>query len=183
VDACRNCGATLVPSHTGPCYECGVYAVKTKRAEIRVEAGATVEVRAVVKKLFESLLDSAKKLRQDHQPEAAIVTAQTACEVCTEAVLTGALRERLGDGAMVDLITSRSWFNTFNPNTTRVKELYKELFGRSIQKESFWLDFTEHAKRRHKIVHCGKRATLRQADESIDVVEKVMQHLLKNCSD
>jgi hypothetical protein len=44
---------------------------------------------------YEILLTTAKKLRDEGYNEAAIATAQTACETYTELVLTAAFRARL----------------------------------------------------------------------------------------
>jgi hypothetical protein len=85
---------------------------------------------------YEVLLDTAHQLRGQGHHEAAIVTAQTACEVCTESVLTEALRERVGDDGVTDLITGS--LGNYSPTNDRVKKWYETLFDHRIQDESFW---------------------------------------------
>jgi hypothetical protein len=127
---------------------------------------------------YKVLLDNAKKLRDQGNYEAAIVTAQTACEVCTESVLTGALHERFNDTDVVDLITTT--LSTYNPKNARVKDWYEILFDHRIQDEPLWQPLMEHVTRRHRIVHRGEEATEQQADESIAAVDEFTRHLLEN---
>src|SRR5687767_2764159 len=106
---CRNCGAPLHPSHEGPCPSCGQRNTKIVTIEITAFAHGTASMTATVvrwQERYRFLLDSARQLRDQRHHEAAIVTAQTACEVCTEVVLTDALRDRVGDAAVEDLITN-----------------------------------------------------------------------------
>jgi hypothetical protein len=147
-------------------------------AHAKLTATATVIKRW--QQRYKFLLDTARELRDDDHPEAAIVIAQTACEVCTEAVLTEALRQRVGDDEVADRITGSRW--NYNPTTDWVKEWYETLFDHRIQDERFWLSLKEHVDRRHAVVHRGEEATGQEADESIAAVEAVIQRLLKNRS-
>jgi hypothetical protein len=124
------------------------------------------------------LLEAARQLRNDGYHAAAIVTAQTACEVCTEVVLTDALRERVSEDDIADFITDS--LRNYNPTTDKVKKLYELLFGNRIQREAFWSSFVEHVERRNAIVHRGQSATPQDAGESIATVDKVIRHLLQN---
>jgi hypothetical protein len=183
-EECKNCGASLEPSHVGPCPSCGeragkkVYVTATVTTRSKVSATATVIKRW--EQRYKFLLDTARELRDQGHPEAAIVTAQTACEVCTEAVLTEALRRRVGDDVVADLITGSLW--NYNPTNPRVKRLYETLFDHRIQDEPFWQSLKKHVDRRHAVVHRGKEATSQEADESITAVDAATQHLLKNRS-
>ena len=126
---------------------------------------------------YEALLDTAKRLREQEHYEAAIVMAQTACELCTEAVLTGALRERVEDDDVADLITDT--LGSYSPTNDRVKKWFELLFGYPIQDEPFWQPLKKHVARRHGIVHRGEEATPKEADESIAAVENTIRHLLQ----
>jgi hypothetical protein len=189
---CSNCGYEFVREHDvqagpeagEPCPRCG----STTRTVgvVRVElAGPTPRVhvdlplyRRVWSGRYQFLLDNAKKLRDQGHYAAAIVTAQTACEVCTETVLTGAMLERFNDDAAVDLITST--LGTYNPNNKSIKNWYEMLFDHRIQDEEFWQSLMEHVNRRHRIVHKGEEATVHQADASIAAVEQYTRHLLES---
>ena len=127
------------------------------------------------------LLEAARQLMNDGYYAAAVVTAQTACEVCTEVVLTEALHARVSDKDVADFIT-RSLRN-YNPSSDNrsVKKLYKLLFGQPLrQKEPFWASFDIPIDRRNRIVHRGGEATVLDAAESIAAVDKVIRHLLEN---
>jgi|SRR5215211_1450641 len=158
-----------------PCPSCG----NTSKT-YRVEASVTISWR-VWSGRYQVLLDTAKELRDQGHHEAAIVTAQTACEVCTEMVLTRALHERIGDDAVVDLVTSS--LGSYSPTNDRVKRWYEVLFGPRIQDEPLWQPLKKHVDRRHDIVHRGEEATLQQANESIAAVDKAIRHLLANRPD
>ena len=176
---CQNCGASLDPSETGPCPNCGQLGKKVYVSALAISSSLATASASVKKwrERYEVLLDTAKRLREQEHYEAAIVMAQTACEVCTEAVLTGALRERVQDDEVADLITDS--LSNYSPTNDKVKKRYKVLFGHRIQDEPFWQPLTEHVARRHGIVHSGEEATPKEADESIAAVEKTIRHLLQ----
>ena len=123
------------------------------------------------------LLDTAKQLHTQGYHAASIVTAQTASEVCTELVLTDALRaksiEYLADpiGQMI---------SNYSLHNSRVRNLYVAVTGDRIQDETFWQSFKEHATRRNEIVHRGRQASAQEAADSIMAVESVIHQLLDN---
>jgi HEPN domain-containing protein/predicted RNA-binding Zn-ribbon protein involved in translation (DUF1610 family) len=181
---CANCGASLDPSHEGPCPSCGELAgtitrVKALSAALSM-AAATATVSEWWEQRYKFLLDTARDLRSQGHPEAAIVTAQTAFEVCLGAVLTEALRKRVGDAAVADLITGA--LRPYNPKNDRVQKWYETLFEHRIQAEPFWQSLRKHVDRRNRVVHRGEEATAQEADESIKAVDAAIRHLLKNRS-
>lgn len=73
---------------------------------------------------YEILLDTAKRLRDEGYHEAAVVTAHTACEVCTEITVSGALREKGLDHLskpIDDLLPN------YNIRNEKVRKLYEAL--------------------------------------------------------
>jgi hypothetical protein len=127
---------------------------------------------------YEVLLDTAKKLRDDGHNEAAIVTAQTACEVYTQLVLTSAFRAAVPDHA-VDAL--EKLMPGYSLNHGRVRDVYVAFSGDRIQEDkALWSRFVEHVKRRHEIVHRGREATLEETSASISVVEEVIAHMIRN---
>ena len=180
-EECKNCGASLEPSHVGPCPSCGERAGKKVYVTATVTARSKVSATAAVIKRWEQrykfLLDTARELRDQGHPEAAIVTAQTACEVCTAVVFTAVLRAK-GVVSLTDPL--RNLISSYSLANDKVRDLYVALAGDRIQDKPFWSDFKAHAKLRTNIVHGGHSATAEDADKSIATVEKVIDHLLQN---
>jgi hypothetical protein len=150
------------------------------KADVSVKAGAKVSVTAT-RRLWQArykyLLDAAKQLNADGHHAAAIVTAQTACEVCTAVVFTAALRAK-GVESLTDPL--RNLILSYSLANERVRNLYVALSGDRIQDEPFWSDFKVHATLRRDIVHEGQSATAEDADKSIAAVKAVIDHLLQN---
>jgi len=135
-----------------------------------------VEIGAIWRAQYVVLLKTAKELHTQGYHAASIVTAQTASEVCTELVLTDALRAKSSED-LADLI--RQMIRNYDLNNDRVRNLYEALTGDLIQHETFWKSFKEHVDRRHKIVHRGRQASAQEAADSITAVESVIEHLLQ----
>ena len=123
---------------------------------------------------FFVLINTAKTLKDQGHPEAAIVTAQTACEVCTEIFLEAGFRNQdiaYLKGPINDLLTN---YNVGNP---RVRRIYEAVCNDQISQEPFWARFQEHVKRRHRRVHRGEKASQQEAEDSITVAEEVIGHI------
>lgn len=93
---------------------------------------------------YEILLDTAKRLSAEGYHEAAVVTAHTACEVCTEITLSNTLREKGLDHLSKPI---DNLLPNHNLGNDRVRKLYESLTGDLISQESFWPNFTTHTKR------------------------------------
>ena len=61
----------------------------------------------------------------------------------------------------------------------KVQQLYTALTGDTVQKESWWSDFKDSAKRRNDIVHVGRKATDAEATASLTVCDKFVTHVTK----
>ena len=150
-------------------------------AEFKVRGSSTVSVSASVKhwQRFDILLQRAKELSKDF-PEAAIVLAQTACEVCTEVVVNDAVDTKVSDEDIATFIKDevRKYYPT--SDNTQLKRMYKLLFDEDIRekKEQLWTSFDAHNTRRNDVVHHGKAASTAEAEESIKAVEAVIDRLL-----
>jgi hypothetical protein len=127
---------------------------------------------------FFVLLDTAKTLKDQGHSEAAIVTAQTACEVCTEVFLEAGFRNK-GISYLNDPVEALL-HNNYNLGNDRVRNLYAAVCDDPIQQEPFWSSFKEHVWRRHRVVHRGKRASQQEAEASIAVAEEVVRHIRRN---
>jgi len=138
--------------------------------------------RDVLKSLIErnrygELLEAAERLRDDGHHEAAIATAQTACEVCTETTLQALFRIK-GITYLTDPVCNL--LPNYNLANERVRKLYVALSGDPIQDKSFWNTFKLHTKRRNEVVHRGHEAEPWESEESIEAVRSVVSHLLKS---
>ena len=144
-------------------------------ASFRVKGESKVSISAEVWRRYEVLLDTAKKLHDAGYNEAAIVLAQTACEVCTERVMVAA-------AAAGGKPRSKLQLSNYNLDRTNVRKLYTEVTGQDIRQDDpgRWDAFQEHVKRRHKVVHRGQPATAEDASASIKAVEYIIGRMLSN---
>jgi hypothetical protein len=128
---------------------------------------------------YEVLLDTAKELRDSGYNDAAIAIAQTACEVCTERVLTDAFTAK---GIEYLAKPVDGFVSSYNLGSDRVRKLYTAVTGHNIHQDDTdrWRTFKEHVERRHAVVHRGHAATVEQADASIEAVEYIIGRLLGN---
>jgi hypothetical protein len=118
----------------------------------------------------------AKKLLKDGDPTAAVSAAQATSEVHVRRVV-----EDLMQLAGVEEITfrRRPSFAFYRKN----KELlacYERLSGdRSHRSQAFWRSgrLTRHMTRRHLITHAGHVCSRTEAQQSIDVLEELAEHL------
>jgi len=108
-------------------------------ARIEPHGESKVEVTATLTTIWQTqyrpVPDTAKKLRDDGHHAAAIVTAQTACEVCTELVLTDVLRTRGVERLTKPLDDLLPRYNLAND---KVRNLYVALSSDRIQDQPFW---------------------------------------------
>lgn len=127
---------------------------------------------------FKVLLQAAKDLRDNDHHEAAIVTAQTACEVCTEILLTVALRKR-GVEYLSDPLDRL--LPNYNLGNERVRKVYEAITDDLLTADAArWSKFQQHVKKRNGVVHRGEAATRAEADASISVVEDVIDHIVQH---
>jgi hypothetical protein len=107
------------------------------------------------------------------------VTAHTACEVCTEIVLSEVWRRR-----NIDYLSDPlgRLLPNYNIGNDRVKRIYEASTDDSIASadKGRWDRFKQHVKRRNDVVHSGLQATRVQADASIRVVEEMIEHVKKH---
>lgn len=121
-----------------------------------------------------SLLQLARGLATQGFHAQAVITAQTACEVCTEAVMTRLIRSRGID----DLQEALDWMiPTYNLGNDRVRKLYVALSSDEIEKATFWPRFKTHTERRHEAAHKGMGISAHVAEASCQVAEELIRHL------
>jgi hypothetical protein len=144
---------------------------------MKAEAGRyTVAGSATWMKVFPhtSLLQLARTLAQQGFHSQAVITAQTACEVYTEAVITRLIRAR-GIADLHEAIDSM--IPNYNLANERVRRLYDALSSDRIQETEFWQRFKTHVERRHEAAHQGKGLSADVASASCQVAEELIRHL------
>jgi len=120
------------------------------------------------------LLDTAQRLIAEDKPEIAVVTAQMACEIFTEQVVTAILEKK--DVAFLEEAISALLPN-YNLGHEKVLKFYVALSGDVIKKAIFWKRFKEATELRNKIVHRGRRITNQQAEDTCQAYLELIQHI------
>ena len=120
------------------------------------------------------LLEAAAEMAARGRHEVAVVTAQMACEVCTERVLrahfasTGAA---FLEEAVDDLLPS------YNLANDKVRSVYSALTQDPIHQQFFWSEYKILVSIRNKAVHSGKRVQESQSQLVLRVARLVVKHL------
>jgi hypothetical protein len=121
-----------------------------------------------------TLIDTAKRLLSEKQPEIATVTAHMACEIRTEQLFAQAFAKM----TFAHLEESvRSLLPSYSLANDRFRSLYTALTTDDIEAQPFWPGFKASAKRRNDAVHRGVRINLADAQLSCSVAEQLITHL------
>ncbi|HEX6535614.1 MAG TPA: hypothetical protein VF041_13540 [Gemmatimonadaceae bacterium] len=120
------------------------------------------------------LLDKAGQLHERGFHEAAIVTAQSACELACERAIERSLDRR---GASYLHHCLHDLLPSFNLASHRTRDVYTTLAGDHIERESYWCDYTRLAKLRHAIVHGGASVGAETTARCLIVARVVIEHL------
>src|SRR5207249_1489513 len=124
--------------------------------------------------LHQELLGVARSLLDRHEYRAAVVIAQTACEVLTAQVIGHLLTIRQA-GYLEDWIQRRRW--TFSLTNKVVCDLYETLSGDSIARSPLWERYKEHVERRNRVVHRGVSPAPAEGEDSYAVAVELIQRL------
>jgi hypothetical protein len=137
-------------------------------------AGST-GMRLVILPPYIEIFTAAKRLLQAGEFAAAVILAQTACEVLSANFLARLVKMR-GIDFLSDWIlgTTRRSSNFSNE---LVRDLYVSLSGDRIHEQSFWQRYKAQVDLRNAIVHQGKTVTRVDAEESFEVVTEFIGHL------
>lgn len=129
--------------------------------------------------LYEALLVSAHGLwERAKQPNAAVLVAQTAIEVCTQRLITKLLDQR-GGKFLEDWIGER--LQNYNIRNEMVRKLYEAVSSDTqFVKQPFWTShrLENHVELRNDIAHEGRSVTNVEAQASITVAREVISYLL-----
>lgn len=106
--------------------------------------------------------------------EVSVVTAQMACEICTERVLRAYFKSS-GAGFIEDAIDAL--LPSYNISNEKVRKVYIALTADQIQNQFFWQEYKTLVLIRNKAVHAGSRVQESQAQMVLRVARLVVKHL------
>lgn len=120
------------------------------------------------------LLEAAGEMAVRGRYEISVVTAQMACEICTERVLRAYFAVSVAgflERAVVDLLPS------FNLANDKVRSVYIALTQDPIHQRFFWSQYNTLVLVRNKAVHAGARVQESQSQLVLRVAKLVVKHL------
>jgi hypothetical protein len=125
------------------------------------------------------LLESADRFFDQAEFSAAIVVAQTACEVILQRAVQRVFASR-GVTSLGDNVLDMTGSFTLVDSTSR--RFYKSVTGDdkiSDRSSGFWPDYQAMVELRNKIVHQGIEAKSDQAKQCIEAAKKFVAHVAK----
>jgi hypothetical protein len=120
------------------------------------------------------LLEAANDMIVRSRYEISVVTAQMACEICTERVFRAffALKNvAFLEDSVDDLLPS------YNLANDKVRKVYFALSNDPINQQFFWSEYKVVVSLRNKAVHAGARLQESQAQMVLRVAKLVVRHL------
>ena len=120
------------------------------------------------------LLEAAADMLKWERYEVSVVTAQMACEICSERVLRAYFLTRevsFLEDSVDDLLPS------YNLSNDKVRNLYSALTSDPIHQQFFWSEYKVMVSLRNKAVHAGARIQKSQAQMVHRVAKLVVKHL------
>jgi len=120
-----------------------------------------------------TLLGLAQTLHDEGRYQLSVVTAQMACEVVGEQVLSALLSVQVGEleGAVLELVPSHHLAHD------KVQALFDGLTGATLASEPWWPGYRAHVKRRNGIVHRGARVEETGSSDSLKVASAFCSHV------
>ena len=163
------------PTQRKPCPKCG-----SASRIIALSARATVSIsgrtQLTVVTYPQRLLTIARRLIDEDEFGIAVVVAHMACEIASERSLSEAFGAK-------GLQYFEDWVNGlnlgYNLANERIRSLYTALTGDEIQKEAFWEQFKESARRRNRIMHRGLIVAKAEAEDLHKAATDIVTHLKK----
>jgi hypothetical protein len=119
------------------------------------------------------LIETARRLFNDHDLRPAVVMAQSAIEVATENVLGLAFETRNVPELREPVMRL---FRSYSLTNASLYRVYQALTGDDFKncEPTLWQDFCEHVERRNRVVHSGKRVTEDDVEASVSVAEAMV---------
>ena len=120
------------------------------------------------------LLEAAGDMLDHGRYEVSVVTAQMACEICTERVLRAYFLARgiaFLEDSVDDLLPS------YNLSNNKVRKVYVALTDDPVHQQFFWSEYKVVVSLRNKAVHSGARIQKSQAQMVLRVARLAVKHL------
>lgn len=120
------------------------------------------------------LLEAAAEMAARGRFEVSVVTAQMACEICTERVLRAHFASS-GAGFLEDAVDDL--LSSYNLANEKVRNVYVALTQDAIHQQFFWSKYKTVVSIRNKAVHAGARVQESQSQLVLRVARLVVKHL------
>lgn len=120
------------------------------------------------------LLHAARQMMIAGRHEVSVVTAQMACEVCAERVISKYFcfrKVEFLEDAVEDLLPS------YNLANEKIRRIYVALTQDQIHHQYFWSEYKTMVSIRNKAVHAGIRIQESQAQMVARIAASVVKHL------
>lgn len=114
--------------------------------------------------------DEANAMLEQQRYEAAVVTAQVACEIEVRAAVEEAAQAPEGSLARMAIDAPRS----YSLIDRRAREIFKVVLEVSPTSEPFWEGYRDHVGRRNNVLHAGARVTRDDAVASVSTAEDMV---------
>ena len=122
----------------------------------------------------ETLVSLAEELLKQKAFGVAVVVAHMACEIVVERAMTKAFAKR----SIQDLEDRIMEFVPgYNLGNDRIRKLYTALTGDKVGDEAFWQEFKDSSQRRNRSIHNGEQIAEADANRSVTVVRKFIEHV------
>jgi len=122
---------------------------------------------------YEKLYGEALRHLGQEQASLAVIVAQTAIELCTEAAVEELLRIQGVDGIREPIL---DLFQSYNVCNEKLLRIINAVSNDKIQESSFWLDLKRLNSLRNSIVHQGKECSVDEAKQLIPTVGEYVEY-------
>jgi hypothetical protein len=177
-EVCGNCGASIPgESASGgrrnPCPQCGSLA---RGVDLQASIGAGAEVGAELTRIPypERLLTVAQDLIAREEFSIAAVVAQMACEISVERALSRAFTTK---GIEYLEASVKALFSGYSLSNERFRDLFNAMTDQRIQDQPIWADFRKAARLRNDVIHRGKIANKREAEDAVKAARDLVAYL------
>jgi len=124
---------------------------------------------------YTGLINSAHDRYRESYYQEAVILAQTGAELFIEQAFDRLFRIR--DLEYLRKEVERLLGNNFNLGHDKVASLYEALSGDDIRQRKIWSEYKTHTELRNDVVHHGREVTAAEAERSLDVVGRLIEHV------
>jgi len=140
-----------------------------------MHAATSMQLGRVILPYHYDVLSVAADFLAAGKPDVAVIMAQTACEIATEAVISQLLRHYNLPAVVEKWIRKRiDQLSTFH--RAPLYELYRDLSGDDFKGSRLWREWDNHITIRNNVAHRGTHATPDQAKRYCEIALDVIHH-------